>query len=386
MSSASALRPPPSPLVSSPLRAFAALVWFSVRRQGRARAVTWVAFALCGILALVVAILSREPARWRIETRERVMQDLGDRARSKEQKEAREALTAAMAAPGPIDAAGIKFAVAGAFSQAARNTSTVRMTYTRYGEERLTYYAALPGQHEEFAIKAAAFAPYWATVNGDPAAPQPNEFLDAYARQEFARSVVWAMFLAFLLPLFALSYAGGAIDAEREGRTLIWLLTRPLPRWAVYLAKLLAVLPWCVGGCLLAFGLLCLAGGDLGRHAAAVYWPVAVAAAVGFGCLFHMIGAVFRYPTVIGLVYVFFYETLVAHLLGSLKQFTLNYYIRSLFYARLTADVPHQRASNLDLYAPTGEATAWATVLVVAALATALGAWLFGRIEPKETG
>lgn len=378
MTSQSAIINPKSSIAgTSPVRAFAALVWFSVRRQGRARAVTWVAFALCGILALVVAILSREPARWRIETRERQVQDLSNRAGP---------LTAAVAAPGPADAAGIKFAVAGAFSAAARNPSSVRMTYTRYGEERLTYYAALPGQPEEFAIKTAVFAPYWATVNGDPAAPQENEFLDAYARQEFARSVVWAMFLAFLLPLFALSYAGGAIDAEREGRTLIWLLTRPLPRWAVYLAKLLAVLPWCVGGCLLAFGTLCLAGGDLGRHAAAVYWPVAVAAAVGFGCLFHLIGAVFRYPTVIGLVYVFFYETLVANLLGSLKQFTLNYYIRSLFYARLTADVPNQRASNLDLYVPTDEATAWATVLVVAAVATVLGAWLFGRIEPKESG
>jgi hypothetical protein len=381
-SPAAARVPPPVPRPST-LRAFAALVWFSVRRQGRARVVTWVAVALCGILALVVAVLSRE-SRWRIEQRERPVLDLGDRARSKEYRQAAEELTAAVAAPGPPEAAGIKFALAGAFRATSDSTAPVRMTYTRYGEERLTYYAALPGPPEAFAIKTAVFAPYWATVNAPATPDRPNPFLDAYARQEFARAVVWAMFLAFLLPLLALAYAGGAIDTEREGRTLLWLLTRPLPRWAVYLAKLLAVLPWCVGSCLLAFGVLCLAGGPLGRHTAAVYWPVVVAAAVGFGCLFHMVGAVFRYPTVIGLVYYFFYETLVANLPGSLKQATLNYYVRSLFYARLGEDTPTLRATNWELYAPTDPGTAWATIAGVAVLATALGAWLFGRHEPKE--
>ena len=34
------------------------------------------------------------------------------------------------------------------------------------------------------------------------------------------------------------------MGAEREGSSLVWLLTRPLSRPAIYLAKFVALLPW----------------------------------------------------------------------------------------------------------------------------------------------
>src|SRR5437763_1099991 len=82
---------------------------------------------------------------------------------------------------------------------------------------------------------------------------------------------------AFLLPLFTLAYASGAIGTEREGRTLVWLLTRPVPRPAVYLAELLGTLPWCLLFGLGGFFVLCRAGGDPGREALRLYWPAAAA-------------------------------------------------------------------------------------------------------------
>src|SRR5262249_27778985 len=43
-----------------------------------------------------------------------------------------------------------------------------------------------------------------------------------------------------LLPLTALLYASGMIQDEIEEQTLTYLLIRPLPKWALYLAKLAA--------------------------------------------------------------------------------------------------------------------------------------------------
>jgi hypothetical protein len=40
------------------------------------------------------------------------------------------------------------------------------------------------------------------------------------------------VFLSFLLPLFSLSFATEALGSERESRSLVWLLSRPLPRGA----------------------------------------------------------------------------------------------------------------------------------------------------------
>src|SRR5262245_44783151 len=46
----------------------------------------------------------------------------------------------------------------------------------------------------------------------------------------FSRWVVFLLFLGFLLPLFSLSFATGALGQEREGRSLVWLIDRKSTR------------------------------------------------------------------------------------------------------------------------------------------------------------
>src|SRR5207248_250657 len=45
-----------------------------------------------------------------------------------------------------------------------------------------------------------------------------------------------------LLPLMGLIYASGMIADEQEEQTITYLLVRPIPKWAIYLVKLLATL------------------------------------------------------------------------------------------------------------------------------------------------
>lgn len=208
------------------------------------------------------------------------------------------------------------------------------------------------------------------------------EFLADWALMNFSRWVIVVLFLGFILPLFTLSYASGAIGTERESRSLVWLMTRPIPRSMIYLAKFVGTLPWCLAFSGGGFVALCLAGGELGRQALALYWPAALAGTIAFAALFHLVGAVFRRPVVLGLAYVFFYEALVAALPGSLKLLSLTFYARSLMYNEATA--AGYSAGMLDVNGAVSSPTAWAVLTAATIGLTCLGMWLFARNEYRD--
>lgn len=317
--------PEVAPARPSAVAAFLALVAFSFRRQMQIRQMAWVALGLLAVLTLTVAVLTHGPKGWGLQER---------------------------------------------YSWRYR---------TRYADfpDRLAEIQAAAVSPTAASGTAIAFAPFRAMLR-DP------RFLADWSFLHFSRWVVFVMYLNFLLPLFTLSFASGAMGSEREGRTMIWLLTRPLPRWAVYVAKFLGVLPWCLVASVGGFAVLCLAGGDLGVRAFRTYWPAAAVGTVAFAALFHLVGAVFRRPAVVGLVYIFFFEMLVANLPGSLKEFSLNFYTRSLMYNEATAAVSTVAPESLDVYAPADPGTAWATLLLVTVGLSLLGLYLFGRQEPQE--
>lgn len=318
-------------------RGFLALIVFTVRRQWRARSLGLVAFALLALMAAAVAIITHVRPGWRIETRRVWISDLEK--------------------PGPV-----------------------RTDFRAYALERLPIYQILPGPDPTFAIKAIPIGAYQFLMLADEAQP----FRDDYAFINFSRWVVFGLFHSFLLPLFTLAFASAALGSERENRTLIWLSTRPMPRGSVYVAKLLGVLPWCLGVALMGFGVLCLAGGTLGRQAFAVYWTSVLAGSIALAALFHLFGALFRRPAIVGLVYIFFFETLVANLPGSLKRLSLNYYVRSLLYNDAASVAPIVKPDSVDVYEPLGRLACWVVLLSAAVIITLIGAWLFGRQEPKD--
>src|SRR5262249_3395607 len=80
--------------------------------------------------------------------------------------------------------------------------------------------------------------------------------------RELERELVFGLLSLALVPLAAVLYASGMIQDEVEEQTLTYLLVRPLPRWALYVTKLLAT-------CLLTAA---LAGVAAVVTVAAVHW------------------------------------------------------------------------------------------------------------------
>jgi ABC-type transport system involved in multi-copper enzyme maturation permease subunit len=208
---------------------------------------------------------------------------------------------------------------------------------------------------------------------------QSEEFRQRVAFVSFSQVIVFSLFTTFLLPLCSLSFATEGLGREREQGNLLWTLTRPLPRPAVYLAKFVAVLPWCLALNVGGFYLVCLAAGQAGATAFATFWPALVLGTCAFAALFHLMGALFRRAPIIAILYAFFLETVMGNLPGHLKRASINFYVRCLMYD--AAGDFNLRPDRPLLYNPVSGPVAWAVLAGLTVVLLAVGMWVFTRSE-----
>jgi ABC-2 type transport system permease protein len=232
---------------------------------------------------------------------------------------------------------------------------------------------------------------FWAVPFGTGAVPRENPIIGAWELvlslrslqvHRFVNTVVFVLFLNFLLPLWTMSFATEAIGGDREGNSLVWLLTRPLPRPAIYLGKFVAMLPWTLALNLGGFGLLCLLGGSPGRETFRLLWPSALCGALAFSSLFFLIGAFFRRPAIVSIVYTFFLETILGNMPGYLKRVSLNFYTKCMMFDALK---PHGfKPQRPEIFLAVEDATACLVLLAATAAFLALGMLWFARKEYHE--
>ena len=155
--------------------------------------------------------------------------------------------------------------------------------------------------------------------------------------------MIWMLFLRFIIPVLGVFYGTALMADEVEDKTITYLFTRPIPRGAVLVGKYLAylactflvVLPSVM---IVYFLLVPLSAvpstfGNLIVDLALLALGLAV-----YGGVFAFVGAFFKRPLVIGLVFAFGWEQVTLALPGSLKQFTIAYYLQAL--------VPHAMPSD----------------------------------------
>ncbi|HTU21829.1 MAG TPA: ABC transporter permease subunit [Gemmataceae bacterium] len=198
----------------------------------------------------------------------------------------------------------------------------------------------------------------------------------------FSHWIVFLLFLSFLLPLWNLSFATEALGGERENNSLIWLLSRPLPRPMIYLGKFVALLPWTLGLCLGGFGLLCLAAGGPGWLAFRLYWPAVLAATLAFSSLFYLMGAFFRRPAVAAIVYAFFLEVIFGNMPGYLKRISIGFYTRCMMFDAASAfGIQPERP---DIFLPVDGTTALTVLLGLTVALLGTGMLVFSRAQYQE--
>jgi ABC-2 type transport system permease protein len=236
----------------------------------------------------------------------------------------------------------------------------------------LALATALPWEPSASAVRDMALAAYSASV------------YEGSSFYVFTRWVVFEVIATFLIPLWSIGFATEGVGREREAQNLLWVLIRPLPRWAIYLAKFVALLPWCLLLNLGGFALICLAGGRVGLTALNLYWPAVLWGTLAFASLFHLLAAAFRHAAVLALLYSFFIEMVVGNLPRDMKRFSLSFYMRCMMYDEAGGLGIHPE--NPLVYQTVSGTTACLALAGATVATLAIGAYVFGRKEYLDVG
>jgi hypothetical protein len=296
-------------------RAFCYLIWLSWQRQARAHLLLWIALGLLAFTAFLVHIIEQQ-GRWS-------MADW-------------------------------------------RYPSRSEYSY-RYYLSVVELIGHLPWSASELAGQQAV----WTSLH--------SVLVDASGFFVFSGGIVFTLYATFLLPLWSLTFATEGLGREREARNLLWVLSRPISRPAIYVAKYLALLPWCLALNVGGFAVLCALAKVPGRLAFAVYWPAIVWATLAFAALFHLMGACVRRAPVLAILYAFFLETIAGNLPGHLKRLSISFYARCLMFDRAHGFGLHPDRPNI--YLPVSGPIALGVLAGATVCFLLIGMFLFTRRE-----
>jgi ABC-2 type transport system permease protein len=190
-----------------------------------------------------------------------------------------------------------------------------------------------------------------------------------------AEPILAAMVVRVVLPLTALVFGTAALGAELEDGTALYILAKPVPRWLVVLAKV-AVAGALSGGLSVA---ATLATGLLTGGLSSSTLPTTLAFAVAVGVAAFVYCALFVAASIltsraliVGLVYVFLWEGLLAGVLEGTRIFS----VREATLGLAAAIAP--RGSDIDGGLPLSGSLLFVGIVMVGAFAVAarrLRAW-----------
>jgi ABC-type transport system involved in multi-copper enzyme maturation permease subunit len=186
-----------------------------------------------------------------------------------------------------------------------------------------------------------------------------------------------------VLPLAALFYATSLIADEVEGRTLTYLLTRPLTRGAIFAGKFAAYVATtftlALPAAVLTFFVLMTAPNAPALGPAAVDLlrdlGVMLLTLVVYGALFGLLGVLLKRPVIPGLMFLYGWE-LLANLPGYMPRLTLTAWLRSLVRHRPA----EQGLSGLFQQVLPADQALLVLITVTIVLLGAAG-WIFSRRE-----
>ena len=198
--------------------------------------------------------------------------------------------------------------------------------------------------------------------------------------------MIWVFYLRFTVPVLGVFYGTSLIADEVEDKTITYLFTRPVRRGAVLVGKYLAYLACTIfvvlPSVMVVYLLIVPMNGSLGGSFIDLVKDLlllAIGLAV-YGALFAFVGAKYKRPLLIGLVFIFGWEQVALLFPGYLRYYTIAYYLQSL--------VPHAMPNDGALSMIQGffrdNPSLWAALLglvLIWALFLTLASWVVERKE-----
>jgi len=198
--------------------------------------------------------------------------------------------------------------------------------------------------------------------------------------------MIWAFFVKFSVPVLGVFYGTSLVADEVEDKTITYLFTRPIAREAVLIGKYLAYLACTIfvvlPSIVLVWILVVPMGGSLGANFLDLVKDLGIVAAglAVYGAVFAFIGAYFKRPLLIGLAFIFGWETAVLAFPGSFKLFSVAYWVQGL----VPHAMPNDSAASMlmAIFRDTPSlAGSLATMSFILVVFLGLAAWIVARRE-----
>ena len=198
--------------------------------------------------------------------------------------------------------------------------------------------------------------------------------------------LIYTLIPQALIPLAALLYASGMIQDEIEDQTLTYLMIRPLPRWGIYLAKLVATL-FVTTLLTTVFTLLTFLAINAGTsdywteqtlHRAMMTSGLFSMSLLAYVAIFGAMSLVFKRTLVIGVAYIILFEGVLANIDFMVRKATVMYYFRVLTVRWL--DVRRPEWSIILSEAPSATECLF-TIAIATVVITSIAATYFSMRE-----
>jgi ABC-type transport system involved in multi-copper enzyme maturation permease subunit len=198
--------------------------------------------------------------------------------------------------------------------------------------------------------------------------------------------MIWIFYLRFTVPILGVFYGTSLMADEVEDKNITYLFTRPIRRGAVLFGKYLAYL-----GCticvvlpsvVLVYLLIVPLHGSLGASFLALVKDLTLLA-LGlsvYGALFAFVGAKFKRPLIVGLIFIFGWEQAALAFPGYMKRFTIAYYLQGLVPHAMPSDSVLSLIQGVFRDSP-GLAGSLAGLAIILVVFVSLATWIVERRE-----
>ncbi len=195
--------------------------------------------------------------------------------------------------------------------------------------------------------------------------------------------ILMVFFLQFYIVILSLFFGTSIVAEEIEGRTLPYLVTRPLTKPGIIVGKYAAyvLLMFVMVAVNLALSYFIMNGNRLGQ--ASLYLTfLQYAGVLGLGLLaytafFAFLGAVLKKAILVGLVFGFGWENVIQYFPGSTQRFSLVHYLKSLLPYRPLPGGKGYLSLLLFRLEPTTPVMAVLTLAAITAVFLALACGVF---------
>lgn len=156
---------------------------------------------------------------------------------------------------------------------------------------------------------------------------------------ELVSKILLMIYIQLLLPILALFFGTSIVNEEVDNKTLVFLTTSPVPKYAIilgkYVAYLLVSLVIINLALLLSFIIINFNHfNDLIYHREFfAFFTVGILALCSYMAFFLFLGTWLKKSLILGLMFIFGWESIVHYLPGVTQKFTLIHYIKSLLPA-----------------------------------------------------